>query len=394
MGISRRAFVRAVGAAGASGVMAFSGAAILARGREAAFAGRCGDAPDFLPPELAPTPGIGRRIRLSSNENPVGPPRVALEAIQAAFSEAPLYPGAPTRRVTERVAAHHTVSPASVVMGCGSGEILRMAVYACTSPRRALVTAAPTFEDPTRYAELLGAPVIAVPVTRDLKLDLDAMAARAEGAGLVFVCNPNNPTGTVHGAKAIADFVGRVHKVSPDTTVLIDEAYHHYVEDASYQTALQLAIDRPGVVVSRTFSKLYGMAGLRLGYAVGHPDTIAALRRHRLANSVNALVAPAAVAALDDAGLLERERARNHTAREFTRQSLAATGYPSVASEANFIMVDVRRDIRAFQKACSDRGVDIGRPFPPLLTHARISIGTMEEMTAAVEVFKAVLAST
>ncbi|HSL21287.1 MAG TPA: aminotransferase class I/II-fold pyridoxal phosphate-dependent enzyme [Vicinamibacterales bacterium] len=383
MSISRRGFVRAAGLVGVSSL--WSAPVILARGREAAV----GEGREFQSPAL---PASGGPIRLSSNENPVGPPRVAVEALKAALGDAPRYPARLTQHVSERVAAHHGVGVDSVVMGCGSTEILRMAVQAWTAPRRALVTAAPTFEDPGRYAELLGVPVIAVPLTRELKLDLGDMAARATGAGLVFVCNPNNPTGTVHGATAISEFVDRVHRVSPETTVLIDEAYHHYVEDPAYATALPLALERRNVVVCRTFSKLYGMAGLRLGYALAQPQTIAALRRYRLANGVNALVAPAAAAALDDASLQGQERARNHAAREFTRTALAGIGYPSVASEANFIMVDVRRDAREFQKACNDRGVQIGRPFPPLMTHARISIGTMEEMTAAVGVLKKILA--
>jgi histidinol-phosphate aminotransferase len=244
--------------------------------------------------------------------------------------------------------------------------------------------------------------VVAVPVTRDLKLDLDGMVEGARGAGLVFFCNPNNPTGTVHSAYAVTEFVDRVQRVSPGTTVLIDEAYHHYVEDRSYETALPLALERSNVAICRTFSKLYGMAGLRLGYAVGRPETIAALRRQRLANSVNALVAPAAAAALGEDGpearrrtaeYVAREQARNHEAREFTRKALAEIGYPSLPSEANFIIVDVRRDVREFQRACADRGVLIGRPFPPLMTHSRISIGTMEEMTAAVGIFRTVLAA-
>jgi histidinol-phosphate aminotransferase len=342
-------------------------------------------------PKLAA--GERRRIRLSSNENPVGPPKVALDALLASLGEAPRYPSTSVQFLTDQIAAHHGVSPDSIVPGSGSGEILRMAVYASVSPSRPLVTAAPSFEEPARYAELAGAPVIAVPVTKDLHLDLAGMAERAGGAGLVFLCNPNNPTGTVHGTSVVAEFVERVQRISPETSVLIDEAYHHYVEDPAYATAVPLALQRRNVVVTRTFSKLYGMAGLRLGYAIGQPETIAALRRHRLANSVNALVAPAAAAALGDERLLPVERTRNHRAREFTREALARLGYPSMASEANFIMVDVRRDVREFQKACADRGVLIGRPFPPLMTHARISIGTMEEMTAALDVFKAVLAS-
>ena len=409
MSISRRGFVRAVGLAGAASVW---GAQVLARGREAANAEAwgawdlAGIAQQPAGPKLAEgerdgrvTPNLAagerRRIRLSSNENPVGPPKVALDALQAALAagDAPRYPSTSVQQLIERLAAHHRVSPDSIVPGSGSGEILRMAVYASVSPARPLVTAAPSFEDPTRYAELAGAQVLAVPVTKDLHLDLTAMLDRAKGAGLVFVCNPNNPTGTVHGAGAISEFVAAVQRVSPDTTILIDEAYHHYVEDPAYATAVPLALERRNVVVTRTFSKLYGMAGLRLGYAIGQPETVAALRKHKLANSVNALVAPAAVAALGDDRLQPIEGTRNHQAREFTREALASFGYPSTRSEANFIMVDIRRDVREFNKACADRGVLIGRPFPPLMTHARISIGTMQEMAAAIEVFKSILAS-
>lgn len=387
MSISRRGFVRIVGVAGAASLWS---AEILARGREAAVAEAWASTSASLLPGTSR--GATSPIRLSSNENPVGPPKVAVDALIAALSDAPRYPMAPAQRLVERLAAYHQVTTDSIVPGSGSGEILRMAVYAWTSAQRPLVTAAPSFEDPTKYAELAGVRVISVPVTRDLRLDLGAMADRAKGAGLVFLCNPNNPTGTVHGSAAVTDFIDRVHRVSPDTTVLVDEAYHHYVEDSSYATAIPLALARPNVVVTRTFSKLYGMAGLRLGYAIAQPQTIAALRRHRLANSVNALVAPAAVAALGDQGLETTERARNHEVREFTRKALADLGYPPIPSEANFIMVDIKRDVREFQKACSDRGVLIGRPFPPLMTHARISIGTMEEMSAAIGVFKAVLA--
>lgn len=381
--LSRRSFVQVMGGAGASTLL---GAQLWARGREAALgAGLDSDA--FQSPQADAPP-----IRLSSNENPVGPPRAALDAIVASLGTSNRYPSEPAQRLVSRLAALHGVDQSCIVVGAGSGEILRMAVYNWTSPARALVTAAPSFEEPVRYAELLGAPVVAVPVTANLKLDLDAMLKRVAGAGLVFLCNPNNPTGTLHAASDVTAFLDGVARVSPDTTVLIDEAYHHYVEDRSYASAVSIALERPNVVVSRTFSKVYGMAGLRLGYAIARRDTIASLRRHRLANSVNALVAPAALAALDDGALVARERARNHEAREFTRGALAEAGYASLPSEANFIMVDIRRDVREFQAACLAAGVQIGRPFPPLTTHARISIGTMEEMSTAVAVFRKILA--
>ena len=140
---------------------------------------------------------------------------------------------------------------------------------AFTSPTRALVTASPSFENCTGFARKLGHPVAEVKVDSAFRLDLDAMATAAKGAGLVFLNNPNNPTATVHGGKTITDFVQRVRAASPDTVILIDEAYHDYVTDPSYESAIPLALRTPNVFVARTFSKAYGMAGMRIGYAIG-----------------------------------------------------------------------------------------------------------------------------
>jgi histidinol-phosphate aminotransferase len=281
-----------------------------------------------------------------------------------------------------------------VLLGCGSTEILRMAVHAFTSPSRALVTAAPTFEEPANRAQALGVEVRAVPVRRDdLRLDLAAMAAQAGDAGLVFVNNPNNPTGTLHPAGAIADHVRRVLAESPHAVVLVDEAYHEYVEDPAYASALPLALESPRVIVSRTFSKAYGLAGLRVGYALMQPAAREAMARHQLGIGVNVLGASAARAALADRGLVARERRLNHEARAYTRRFFESAGYRVAPSEANFLMADIRRDVKAFQAACRERDVLVGRPFPPLATHARVSIGTMDEMRAAVDVFRRVLAA-
>jgi histidinol-phosphate aminotransferase len=189
----------------------------------------------------------------------------------------------------------------------------------------------------------------------------------------------------------VADFVKTVNKTSPDTVILVDEAYHHYVEDPSYATALPLALENPRVLVCRTFSKIYGMAGLRIGYAVGRPETLKALRRHRLPNSVNVLGAAAAIAALDQKDHLARQRKLNHDVREMTRRAFESLGLKVGVSEANFIMADIRRDSKQFQDSCRTLGILVGRPFPPLMTHARISIGTESEMQRAIEVFKKVL---
>jgi histidinol-phosphate aminotransferase len=236
--------------------------------------------------------------------------------------------------------------------------------------------------------------VRSVRVDVGLRLDLAAMADQAVGAGLVFFCNPNNPTGTVYGADAVADFIRTVNRTSPGAVVLMDEAYHEYVDDPSYKTSIPLALENPNVIVSRTFSKVYGMAGLRLGYAVGRKETLEKLRVYRLGNNVNVLAAAAGVATLPDKERVAREVRLNAEAREFTRRALTDMGYPPPRSDTNFIIADIRRDVKTFADACAKQNVLIGRVFPPLLTHARVTIGTMDEMRQAVEVFRKVLGVT
>ncbi|MGZ8412688.1 MAG: pyridoxal phosphate-dependent aminotransferase [Gemmatirosa sp.] len=387
MPLSRRSFVRSLGLSGAGVV---SASIIGGRGREALAAElrRAGslDAPEgmTLPSEV---------IKLSSNENPRGPGEAAMRALREALSGSGRYPFPQATALREAVAKANGVPVDHVLLGCGSSEVLRIAVDAFASPAKALVTAAPTFEDAAERARVLGVPIRAVPVLGDLRLDLPTMAAQAGGAGLVFVCNPNNPTGTLYPATAVADFVRRVKRDAPGAAVLIDEAYHEYVDDPAYASALPLAVETPGVLVVRTFSKAYGIAGLRVGYAIARPETIAAMARHALGIGVNALGATAAIAALSDRELPARERRLNGEAREFTRRFFASRGYTVTPSQANFLMVDVRRDPKAFQEACRAQQVLVGRPFPPLATHARVSIGTMDEMRAAVDVFARVLGS-
>jgi histidinol-phosphate aminotransferase len=380
--LSRRDFVQTLGRGGAG---ALTGTLIAFRGREALAGTWPGADQGGLPSSDV------NLIRLDSNENPLGPGQAALDAIRTAFGEAGRYPDNPSVALISTLMKLHGVADTNILLGSGSGEILRMSVHAFTSPGRPLVQGQPTFEDPSRYADVIGTPVIAVPVDRELKLDLTAIGSRAAGAGLVFLCNPNNPTATVHSSGAVADFIATVLRTSPDTTILVDEAYHHYVEDPSYATAIPLALENPRVVVCRTFSKAYGMAGLRVGYAVGHAETIKLMRRHKLANNVNVLGATAAIFSLGQTGLVERERARNREVKELTRRAFDRMGFKAGVSEANFIMVDIRRDVREFQAACRARGVAVGRPFPPLTTHARISLGTADEMRRAIEVFRQVL---
>lgn len=379
MALSRRTFFKTVGTGGALAVM------VAGRGREALAGFAPGAGHTLDQGSAGPRP-----IFLDSNENPNGPCAASLDAIRGAFGEACRYPHN-FADLADALAKSHKVDPKNILLGSGSGEILRMAVLAFTTAGRPLVQGLPTFESPARDAEMAGAPVVNVLVDAGLRLDLAGMAEKSSGAGLVFLCNPNNPTGTVHGADAISDFVRRVLKSSPTTCILVDEAYHEYVEDPAYRTALPLALENPQVVVARTFSKVYGLAGLRVGYAVGHPDTLKAMGRFRIANNINVLAAAAAVAALPQDAHVARQVALNREARDFTRRAFEAAGYRVAPPVGNFLMVDLRRDAKAFQEACRSKGVLVGRPFPPLTTHARVSIGTLDEMRQAMDAIKGVL---
>jgi histidinol-phosphate aminotransferase len=294
----------------------------------------------------------------------------------------------------DTIARKVSVRPENIALGAGSWELLRTAVRLYTSSSRPLVTASPSFENPEQMAEQLGVGVKRVPVDKEGRLDLDKMAQAARWSGLVFFCNPNNPTGTVHSAKAMAEFVGRVRRESPETAILIDEAYHDYVTDPGYATSLALALEHPNVFITRTLSKAYGMAGLRIGYAVGQPRTIEAFNRWAITFNQNSLSVAAAVAALGDQAHIDAERARNTEVRQFTTTYFQGLGHKVMASQTNFVFVEINRPAEEFKKACAEQRVQVGRKFPPLeKTYARVSLGTMDEMKRATEVFTRVLAA-
>jgi histidinol-phosphate aminotransferase len=384
MSVSRRAFVRGVGI----GAVTALGGRILGGGRVVGPWTR-----DFA--EALAAAGTGAPLLLHNNENPLGPGAKAIAAMRAKLTER----GVPAARYLSlapelrgAIASKFGCKPDNVTVGCGSTQVLRHVTHAFTSPSRALVAGSPTYEECTDYAALIGAPVRAVPLTRSLHLDLDAMAAASKGAGMVFLNNPNNPTATVHSAAMVTAFVERVLRDSPETTIVIDEAYHEYVTDPSYATQIPLALDNPRVVVARTFSKAYGMAGLRIGFAVGRAETIARIRENQYDQGASVLSLAAALASIDDEARMAEERRRNTEARQFTIDWFRKAGFGSTDSQCNFIFVDVGRPAKAFREACRESGVIVGRDFPPFeKSHVRISIGTIDEMKRAVDVFGTVL---
>ncbi len=386
MSLSRRSFLNVVGPFGGA---PFPAALMAARGREAALA-RPGS-----PPGDAAASGDPSEIRINSNENPLGPGPAAVEAFVRAFPDAGRYPTNARPSVADlrdTIARRLGVRPENVALGAGSWELLSTAVRLYTSSSRHLVTASPTFEQPEHTAAQLGVPVRRVPVDKDGRLDLDQMARAARWAGLVFFCNPNNPTGGVHSAKAVAEFVARVRRESPETAVLIDEAYHDYVTDPGYATSLALALEHPNVVITRTLSKAYGMAGLRVGYAVAQTRTIEGFNRWAITFNQNSLTVAAAIASLGDPAHIEAERARNTEVRAFTTRFFQDLGYRVWPSETNFVFVEIGRPAKEFKEACARQKVLVGREFPPLeKTYARVSLGTLDEMKRANHVFTAVL---
>jgi histidinol-phosphate aminotransferase len=385
MTLSRRKFVQTAGI-GAGAALTGS---IWGRGRENSIW-------SAIEPELqAVERGV---ICIASNENPVGPGKAVLDSLRTLL-EGGARPGRYSNQsgqLTEAICAHFKVKPENVLLSEGSTEILRAATQVFTSKTKALVGTIPTYEECAGYAELLGHPVKGVSLDSAFKLDVDKMAAAAKGAGLVFYCNPNNPTATYVGAKATRAFLAKVNSTSPETTVLVDEAYFDYVTDPDHETHIPIAVENPRVIVARTFSKAYGMAGLRQGYAIAHPDTIKKMREWCAASGTGSLnvfgMAAATVAIAQDSSFTTNERNRNKAVRDMATKWFADRGMKPTDCQANFMFVDIGTPAKAFRDACRAKGVMVARDFPPFeKTHARITLGTMEEMTKAVQVFGEVL---
>lgn len=380
MTLSRRSFVSALGVAGAAHALPW----VSARGSESHRAAR-------LTSSTRTDIGAAPLVRLDSNENPYGPAAEAIDALRAAIAEANRYPDSPEDELRAAIAAHHNVAVESVILGCGSTELLMMLTEAFTSPTRGLVTIAPSFETTVDTAKRMSTPIVAVSIDQSLRADLDGMLAASGDAGLIYICNPNNPTGTLNSFSDVKQFINQVASRSPEARIVVDEAYFEYVEDPSYGTAIPIALENPRVIVTRTFSKVHGMAGLRAGYAIAAAPTIATLKPYRIPSGVNALAAHAARTSLGLTSHVQKQIFLNREARSYAMDAMQKLGYAVVPSQSNFFLTDIRRDPKDFQTACRARGVAVGRYFPPLKTHARISIGTMQEMQTAMGIIAEVL---
>lgn len=368
--LSRRQFARAVGAALGA---ALSVPKLLERPAHASLPAGV--------PETA--------IQLNSNENPYGPSPKAWEAITQAKRILGRYPDGMKLHALEAIAALHEVHRDNIVLGCGSTEILRAADAAFLGPGKNVVVAEPTFEAVLSYAGVTGAVAVKVPLTADFRHDLPQMAAACDTrTGLAYVCNANNPTGTIVTREELATFLARI---SDSTVVLVDEAYHHFVEDPRYASAMEWAGKRPNLIVARTFSKVYGLAGMRLGYAVAAKDKAETLRRHLLGNNANAAVLPAALASLADPDLVPAQRRLNSETRGWLCGELAKEGRRFIPSQTNFVMVNVGGDVAPIIEQFRRGGILVGRRFPSLSTWLRVSVGTRKEMEAFLAALRAIV---
>lgn len=325
--------------------------------------------------ELTREFGITDAIKLASNENPNGPSPKALVAARAALNDVHRYPDAAAFNLRERIAAEHRVALAEVIQGNGSNELLDLAVRTFCTAEHHIVFAEPAFVVYRIAALAHGVPFSAVPV-RDLTHDLEAMAAAVTArTRLIFVGNPNNPTGTYVNRDALRRFL---RAVPPEVIVLLDEAYIEYTSAEDFPDCLTLRGERERLIVCRTFSKIYGLAGLRVGYGISTPELISYMNRVRAPFNVGNLGQAAAIAALDDEEHVRSSHALNESERARVSARLTRMGLSVAPSQANFVLIDVNKNGRATYDALLRKGV-IVRPFASLPTSLRVTVGLPEQ---------------
>lgn len=355
--VSRRGILRSIGiTATASAVLPFARAA------------------DFHVAGSASQDGY---IHLERNENVFGPSRKALEAVRSALVAANYYPPG-CDDLKDQIASCHHVMPGQVLLGCGSSEILRVAAAAFLGKQKRLLQATPTFDGMERYARITGAEVISVRLTEDFAHDLDAMRARVDSSvGLVYICNPNNPTASMTPREHLERFISTLPQ---GCYVLIDEAYHHYAGPTPYLSFIDYPITSDRLIVTRTFSQAFGLAGLRLGYCVAPGAVIEQMRPHLVVDSVNSLAICAASAALSDTASLQDFVRRNADARqEFLNQAVARTLRP-IDCHTNFVMMDTHHPVKVIIDHFRRHNILIGPYFPSMNTYIRVSLGTSDSM--------------
>jgi len=362
---SRRHFVG--GAAAALGVAGLNPTAVIGAGLRP-------------PPKgVEPLDPYDDLAKLSSNENPYGPSEKMLEAMKGAWKYSNRY-GYPDGDILERIAESHGVPTDHVMINAGSGETLRVAGLAFLRHEEKVVGVSPTYLTVYRTASGIDADVIERPLLPDYTQDIDDLIEvtnrNYRDVGMVYICNPNNPTGVIVPGDDIRRLLDGIPE---DVPVLIDEAYHHFIEDPRYETAVPYIKEGRKVLVTRTFSKIYGLAGMRLGYGIAPPDMIDQMRDYAT-GSVNALVKWGGVAALEDKEYEAWVKDTSNTLRDQTADVLRGQGFQVLPSETNFFMVRTGRPTSEVRAEFRKPEVAVGRDFPPMHDWLRVSVGTEDEM--------------
>ena len=313
-------------------------------------------------------------VMIDANENPLGPCSAAREAIAGITPNAGRYSIRLTDELAAQFAQREGLKPENVLVYPGSSEPLHHAVLAYTSKARPYVTADPGYEAGMHASEYSGAGIIGVPLTASHAHDVKAMLAAAPNAGLFYICTPNNPTGTL---TSHSDIEYLVENKPRGSMVLVDEAYIHF---ANATSAIDLVKAGKDVIVLRTFSKIYGMAGLRCGFAMGRPDLLEKIQNYGGWNAMPVTAVVAAAASLKDSGLVPERRRINTTIRQSTFAWLDQHGYSYIPSETNFFLLDTKRAGKEVIDAMEQQNVYIGRVWPVMPTWVRVTVGTQEEM--------------
>ncbi len=329
--------------------------------------------------------------KLLYNENPYGPPDSVMKAMTKAFKYANRY-GYPDGNIIQEIADHHRVERENVLLGAGSSEILSVVGATFLQGGKSVVGVEPSFGSVYRHATGIKADVITLPLLEDYRQNIPALIEATRRnyrrVGFVYMCNPNNPTGVVVTKQEIRQLLDGIPE---DVPVLIDEAYHHFIDDPNYATSVPYVLEGRPVIVARTFSKIAALAGMRVGYGIAPASLLDRMRPH-LTGSVNALARWGAVAALKDTESQAEVKRVTLELRNKTTAELESLGFSVIPSQTNFFMVGLGRKVQPVADEFRKHGVLVGRPFPPMLEHLRVSVGTADEMRRFMVAFKEIFA--
>lgn len=373
MGLSRRSVISGIVAG--LGYAGLGGTDLLARGG--------------LPPlERGQEPlDLDKVAKLNHNENPYGPSEAVMEAMNSAWEWANRY-GTPDNGLMDTLVELHGVEPDNILLGAGSSEVLDVVTNTFLLDGKKVLGVEPTYGSVYRQATSIESEAITLPLKPDYTQDIPALIEvanrRAAEIGFIYLCNPNNPTGVIVPEDEVRQLLD---SIPADMPVVIDEAYHHFIEDPRYATSIPYVHEGRPVIVTRTFSKIAALAGMRLGYGVATTEIIDRMRPHSTGTQ-NVLVKFGGAAALRDTATERRVKALNARIRDETSAELRDYGYDVIPSQTNFFMVHVGRDVREVAEDFREYDLIVGRPFPPMTEHLRVSVGTEEQMRRFMVAFK------